>query len=239
MNRYLIICLISLITFSVSSQTLKDIRLFTDYSSAGSKRLMVTKAHGLGVGADIRFELFKGLHISLVGGYQLLHVNQDSVIQQLKWDYWDYRYKGNIAVDLLDTTVNARITPFEKMDVLPFKINISYNHELLKDLFVTPSIGGGMIFYTRRIYIEESWSKYYANADYTFNYTYRNFAPKMEGNPIFLTGGLDFDYVFSDIVSLYAGFNYNYILNTAGKLGYDNLPFENYYSIKLGLTFLY
>jgi len=234
-----IISLMLLMITMASGQTLKDIRIYSDYSSGIDTRFLVWKATAVGGGADINFELYEGLTLGLSAGYQLFTINQDSVIKQLNWDFWEYRYKGNISVDLTDTTIKATISPFEKMDVLPVKLNLEYNYSPLEGLTITPSLGGGIIFYTRRIYIQETWSKYYPSVGYTFLYSYRNFAPFKSGNPLFVSGGLNATYDFGEIFSLYAGFNYNYILPTEGDYGYDLFPFKKYYSVKLGLTFIY
>jgi len=231
---------ISLILMSSGfGQEVKDIKIFSDYSIAGSKRLLVWNAKAVGGGAEINFNLIGGMSIGVSIGYQLFSVNQDSVIKQLNWDFWEYRYKGNIAVDLTDTTIKATLAPFEKMDVLPFKLSLNYDYVPTEGLTISPSLGGGILFFTRRIYIEETWQKYYPSAGYTFLYTYRNFAPKKSGNPFFLSGSINVTYNITELLSIYSGFNYSYIVPTEGEMGYDFFPFQNYYSIKLGLTFLY
>lgn len=234
-----VIIFLMFLTGLLTAQTLKDIKIYSDYSSGIDKRFLVWKAAGVGGGADINFELYEGLTLGISAGYQLFTINQDSVIQQLQWDFWEYRYKGNISVDLTDTTIKATLSPFEKMDVMPIKLNLEYNYSPVADLTITPSLGGGIIFYTRRIYIEETWSKYYPTVGYTFIYSYRNFAPFKSGNPLFISSGLNASYKLTELFSIYGGFNYNHIIATDGDFGYDIFPFKNYYSVKLGLTFMY
>ncbi len=59
------------------------------------------------------------------------------------------------------------------------------------------------IFYTRRMFAVENWSKYYPEAHYTFSYSYRNFAPNKKGNPLFLNGRLNIEYKLYETLNLY------------------------------------
>jgi len=220
---------------------LQSINIYTDYSVGVTKRIAVTKANAVGGGIGVYFKLSDYLTIGVVGGYQMFSVNQDSALTQWNWDFWDVRYRGSVNADLADSALklSATFNPIQKMDFFPIMLAFKSNFELFENFTAAPIIGVGIIFYTRRLYLEEDWTRRFDQIDYTFSYRYRNFTDDKTGNPFFVMGGLNLTYRLGEIVSISTDFNYNYIIKTEGKFGYDQLPFTDSYSIKLGLNFLY
>lgn len=218
---------------------LSSISLSGDYSISGSKRLAVTKADAVGGALKIDYKLLDNLSVSLIGGYQLFSVQQDSGLIQWKWDFWDNRYRGNVNADLTDTTLRATIQSIQKMDVIPLIVTVNGDFTFGEKFFVQPSIGGGILFYSRRMFLEEEWSKKYEQIGYVFQYKFRNFAPSKNGNPLVVYGGINLGYHLNDAFRIDASINYTQILKTEGKFGYDNFIFKNYISTKLGITFQY
>lgn len=220
---------------------LQSINIFSDYTQSGTKRLAVTKADAVGGGVGIYFKVTDFLSLGLVGGYQLYSINQDSALTQWDWYFWNVRYRGSVQADLADSALklSATFNPIQKMDFFPIMLNIKSDFTVLEKLTVSPALGGGIIFYIRRLYLEEDWSRKFDKIDYTFSYRYRNFADDKKGNPFFITGGINLSYQFSEIASLTTDFVYNHIIKTEGKYGYDQLPFVNSYGIKVGIKFLY
>ena len=220
---------------------LQSINLFSDYSVGGTKRLAVTKANAVGGGVGVYFKLSDYLTIGVVGGYQMFSINQDSALTQWNWNFWNVRYRGSVQADLADSALklSATFNPIQKMDFIPVMLTVKSNFNIFDNFSAAPVIGGGIIFYTRRLYLEEDWQRRFDQIDYTFSYRYRNFTDDKTGNPFFIMGGLNLTYQLSEIVSISTDFNYNYIIKTEGKYGYDQLPFSNSYGIKLGLNFLY
>ncbi len=218
---------------------LSSVSFSPDYSISGSKRLAVTKADAVGGTLKIDFKLMDNLSIGFIGGYQLFSVQQDSGLIQWKWDFWDNRYRGNVNADLTDSTLRATINSIQKMDLFPIILTLNGDFTFMENFFVQPSIGAGIIFYSRRMFLEEEWSKYYQQIGYVFQYKFRNFAPPKQGNPFVIYGGINLGYILTESFRLDAGFNYTHVLETKGKLGYDNFPFKNYISSKIGITFLY
>ena len=106
------------------------------------------------------------------------------------------------------------------------------------DLSVKPYVGAGILFFSRWFYVEENWTKKLSKLDNTFNYSYRNFAPSKQGNPIMLLGGISLTYPLIDFVSVKGEFDYTHFVETEG-MGYSELPFSNSLNFKLGLSFSY
>lgn len=236
----LTVTLIILIS-SVSFSQLEQIRIFSDYSFANSKRLATVKADGLGGGIGVNFSISDNFNIGLQVGYNLFSVNQDSALEQWKWDFWEYRYKGNVRNDTAsDPNLTSRIDVVQKMDAIPVILTLSYKISPFDGFDIRPTIGGGILYYSRRLFLEENWKKVYpAYSNYTFEYSYRNFAPNKTGTPLLIVYGYNINYKISELISLSADAYYSYVLVTKGKYGYDDLPINDTFSFKLGITFLY
>lgn len=226
-----------------SSQLLaqiKSVTAFTDYSFAPSKRLEITNADAVGGGIKVKFKLIKNINIGFIGGYKLYSLNEPNVLNTWGWHFWTDRYYNKIVSDLAaDPNLSAEISAVQKMDLIPAMIFAEYDFNFTDNFIITPSIGGGIYFYTRRMYAVENWSKYFPDADYTFYYSFRNFAPSKKGNPAFIFTGLDFEYRLFEIMSVYSSANFNYVIPSEGSMGYDAFPFENEINIKLGIVIKY
>lgn len=237
-------CIFYLMLIFISADSfaqLHSIQIFTDYTQSGAKRLAVTRADAVGGGVGVYFTVSDFLTLGVVGGYQLYSINQDSALTQWDWYFWNVRYRGSVQADLADSALklSATFNPIQKMDFLPVMLNLKSNFSLSENFTFSPIVGGGIIFYTRRLYLEEDWTRRFDKIDYTFSYRYRNFTDDKKGNPFFVMVGFNLSYHLGEIANLSADFVYNHILKTEGKYGYDQLPFSNSYGIRLGINFLY
>jgi len=238
-NIFLFIIIVALFSIDASAQ-LESISLFTDYSASQSTRLQVTEADAVGGGVKINFKIIENFSISLNGGYKLYSLNEPDVLNNWNWVFWTQRYYPKIVSDLnADQNLAVNISAVQKMDLIPFSISFNYAIPVVEKLEVLPSVGAGVYFYTRRMYAVENWSKYFPDADYTFTYSFRNFAPNKKGNPFFLNGNLSIRYRLFNSLSLFSNFQYTYIIPTDGKFGYDSFPLKNEISFALGLAIYY
>ncbi len=238
-HRFIFSSLLILLLSSNGFSQLKSIKIFGDYSFANQKRILVNKIDAVGGGVGIYLKIYDNFSIGIIGCYQLFSLQQDSALEKWRWDYYEYRWKGNIRADLLDSNYQASIRPVQKMDVIPIMLSINYSFDVLNNIVISPFVGGGVIFYTRRLMLEEYWTRKYPQADYTFSYNYQNFAPTKSGNPFFLIAGTGIEYQFSEIASLAFDFSYTSMMKTAGKYGFEEFPFSNSFNFKFGLSFLY
>lgn len=226
--------------FSYSQIHLSSIAFYTDYSYPIKKRLLVKKIDAVGGGVDISFSIFKNIELAISGGYSLFSLQQDSAIQQWNWRFYTERYAAIIRDNLRsDSSLAAYLNPIQKMDLMPVQFSMKGNFNLLKSFYFKPQLGAGIYFYTRRLYLEEVWRKKFDELNYTFEYSYRNFASNKYGNPIGVFGLVEFDYQPSEIFSVGTAFGYYYFFRTPKKFGYDNLPINDYFNFKIFLTFLY
>ncbi len=225
---------------SVVSAQLKSVAAYTDYSYALTKRFAITNADAVGGAVKIKYSVWDNLSVGLIGGYKLYSLNEPDVLNAWGWQFWTDRYYNKIVSDLLaDPNLSVVIGAVQKMDLVPAILFVEYDINVIDKLSVTPSLGCGIYFYTRRMYATENWSKNFPDANYTLTYNFRNFAPSKKGNPVFVTSGIDIEYRTFEVMSLYTSANFNYIIPTEGSMGYDSFPFDSEISFKLGIVIKY
>ena len=237
-NFFYISVLISLL--SISNAQVKSIHLTGDYSSALNKRLEITKADAVGALVSIKINLIDNLNINFTSGYKLYSLNEQDVLGSWDWDFWTERYYPKIISDLnADPNLSVEIGAVQKMDLIPIILLFSYDLKFIDDLNFSPSLGGGIYFYTRRMFATENWSKKFPEANYTLTYSYRNFAPDKKGNPVFTKAGFEITYTLLSYLDLTASTFYIKVIKTNGSMGYDMFPFDSELSINFGLSFKY
>lgn len=229
------------ISFSfISFAQLQSISLFSDYSFAGKKNLEITRADAVGALVQLKFNVYENFGFSIISGYKLYSLNEPDVLRTWDWDFWTNRYYPKIVSDLrADPNLSVEIGAIQKMDLIPLILFLNYDFILFDDLKITPSAGAGVNFYTRRMFATETWTKKFPQANYSFTYSYRNFAPDKKGNPVFAKFGLSFSYNLLSYLDITASSSYSKIFETKKSMGYDTFPFDSEFSINLGISFKY
>ena len=244
---FLILFAALLLHNKTAAQNLESLTFYSSYSTAitsqlfgGSDKMAVYRAEGYGGGAEFSFLVYDKFYLNLNGGYTHYTINQDSALVQWHWLFWDRRYRSRVQADLAsDSTLAATITPVQSMAVIPLMLTLNYKFQPTENLFITPYAGGGILFYTRSLFINEYWQKYFGQVDYTFGYSFRNFANDKKGNPVAINGGVDITYKLSDIFRIQTKFNYLHVIKTEGSMGYDDFPYHSALNFNLGITFMY
>lgn len=239
MKKIILILLALFVTVNTNAQ-LKSITIISDYSFASDKRLQITNADAVGALVAIKYNVFDNFNLTLTGGYKLYSLNEPDVLKSWDWDFWTERYYPKIISDLnADPNLSVEIGAVQKMDLIPLILLLNYDVNLIENFTFTPSVGGGVYFYTRRMYATENWTKRFPQANYEFKYSFRNFAPDKKGNPFFTKFGLDITYNLLSYLDLTASTYYTKMFDTEGTLGYDLFPFSSEVSINLGISFKY
>lgn len=225
---------------------------FTGTFREKSERWKIKSVSGFGGDIDIKFDLYKNIKVTLSGGYHGLSIDQDNfaLFAQYNWKYWK-RYFGDIndtafyrstqwvQTILKDSNYSGSFNPVQKMDVFPVTLTFSYEMNLFPDFTLRPSLGGGIIFYQKRLYVEENWRKKFPDLDnYVYDYSFRNMTDNVNGYPLAIVAGLEADYKLGDIIQLTGGFKYCGILYAENSSN-DNFPMKDMFSIKLGISFMY
>lgn len=212
--------------------------LFAQYSAPVTKRLGVTDASAWGGGLELRYDITQSFGISLTGLFEYWWIEQPDALDQWNWDFWIQRYKGIVAANLAsDPNLSATLTPEVVMEAIPVTVSASFEFNPLEDLRIRPYAGAGVYFYTKKLYLLETWGKYFPDADYTMTYNYNNFAPPKEGNPFLGVGGVEVSYRLTSSIELAGAVHYMQILGK--NRGYDEMPMEDALSVRLGLGFVY
>lgn len=230
-----------IVIFSCASLAqIKNISLISDYSFATDKRLQITKADAVGALVSIKVNVINQFNLTFLSGYKLYSLNEPNVLNTWNWDFWTNRYYPKIISDLnADPNLSVEIGAIQKMDLIPVALLLNYDFNLSDDFTLSPSVGGGVYFYTRRMFATETWSKKFPQANYTLTYSFRNFAPDKKGNPFFSRFGLDITYNLLSYLDITASGYYTKMFETDGTAGFDMFPFNTEINFNLGLSFKY
>jgi hypothetical protein len=214
--------------------------VFGAASTALTKRLGVTEATSWGGGLELQYDITSSVAVSLTGLYEYWWITQPDAINQWNWDFWIQRYQGIVQSNLAsDPNLSATLTPDVVMEAIPVYLTASFRFEPLANVQLRPYAGAGIYFYTKKLYLLETWSKYFPDEDYTLTYDYRNFAPPKTGKPFLAVAGLELSYRLSEMLEIDGGVRYLYVVGSGGSRGYDEIPMENSLSVTLGIGVLY
>lgn len=255
MKTKLAVLLIFTALNSLSLAQLKSVSFSGAYSASASFKSenKVSRAGGFGGDIDITYQLMNSINISLTGGYRTISVEQDKFVlfKEWNWKYWK-RYFGDVNDPnfykstqwvqsiLKDSNYSAAFNPVQKMDLFPVLFTGSRDINLTENIMISPNIGAGLIFFSRRLYVEETWSKKFQQANnYVYTYSFRDMAENINGNPLALQGGIDAALDLGEYITLNGGIRYLYVIPTEGKMGYDYFPVKDLFSAKIGISFIY
>ena len=249
MNKISVLLLLCA-SLSVTQAQFRNLQFYSDYNVGVNRYLSASQylqkdtkiisASAVGGGVRVLFDVAQNLRVGFSAGYQLFSVQQDSALERWQWRFWETRYKGNVRDALKsDSTLTAQLQAIQKMDVYPLMLSASYALKVSDNLSFLPTVGVGINFFNRRMYLDEKWSKYYPQSKYTFTYNYQNFAPSKPGNPLSAMVALEAEYIFSELFAFTMQAHYTHYFDTNDRFGYDNFPLERSYGLKLGLTVLY
>jgi hypothetical protein len=156
MRRSFIIIALAFAYDSVSYAQLHSVSFYGSYQAALGKRDGFTKVTGFGGGASASYRIAERTALNLSFGYERYGtVDQDSALIKWNWKFWDERYAGNIRIDTLTDTLKAVLNPRQSMEILPLLLTGSFEIEPFEGFYIRPSLGGGILFYTRSLYIDE------------------------------------------------------------------------------------
>lgn len=225
---------------STAAGQIHSVHGFGSRSVALGKRLGVSKAVAWGGGAELRIRLADHLKLSVIAGYERYNIEQDSALEKWNWRFWVERYAGNVRDALVsDSSLSAVLTPVQYMEVLPVVATVSLEVAPVERLVIRQAIGGGVLFFTRSLYMHERWTKRFPTLDHVYDYSYRNFAPDKKGNPVIALGQVDLSYHLSDLFTVDASGRYFTVVSTGAGFGYEAFPFRDALTFTLGLSFLY
>ncbi len=248
--------LAALLPFGVNMAQVQSIDFTGALSTALTKNSdwKVESAKGYGGDVRVKINLHENWKLGINAGYRVISIKQDNfaLFAEYNWKYWQ-RYFGNINdpnfknatqwVQILlkgDSTYRASFNPVQDMDVFPVAVNISYEFNPAKNFVVRPYLGAAILFYQKRLYVEENWSRKFASADnYVYNYSFRDMDKYVVGNPFAGQAGFEAEYQLHDLVKVTAGAEYYALLGKKFGAGYSDFPMRDMFSAHIGIMLLY
>ncbi|MCU0453335.1 MAG: hypothetical protein MUE68_06725 [Bacteroidetes bacterium] len=241
-RRWPSIALMSILAVTSAASQVEAVHVTGGYVQSISERIRVREAHGLTTGVDLRIGLVGDLSLSVGLGYERYEVDQDSALEKWNWIFWNDRYAGlvrSIVRGPDSSIIRSSLVPNQRMQAFPITLALSYPIALGEDVSIVPSLGGGVIFYSRKIYLQETWTRYFASVDHTFGYTFEQFSNPKEGNPFFAMASVDVSVRVSELLRIRAGGRLVQIIPTEGSMGYDEVPFDRSLTGRIALEFMY
>ncbi|HOP50861.1 MAG TPA: hypothetical protein PK887_09595 [Ignavibacteriales bacterium] len=262
---FLFIICINIIVIPQSFK-IKSLNFLTDYNfsfSTKNKELSIKSVKGFGGGIEISYNIYDNIGMSISYGYQLLDIDQDKrpLFKEWSWKAWK-RYYGDINAYSTDSLflklapqpvvklirdnpayknmdIFQSFIPEQKIDIYPLQLNFNYDYKI-DNLNIKPAIGGGIIFFTRRLYVVEKWDKLFPELNYEYTYAFNNFCDKtFQGNVFNLNTSLELGYNIDNTIIIGLNTRYLYIFNTGKNNGYDHFPMKDLFSAQLKLSFIY
>lgn len=232
--------LAALLCSADAAAQLRSITVYSGYASPFTKRIDVQRIDAVGGGVDISYAVSDNICVGLRGGYALYSIGQTDQLNRWGWTFWNERYLNKIQADMrADPALSAVIGSVQKMDLIPAAVHLDYAYALSENSAIIPSVSGGVSFYTRRLFADETWTKKFPAAGYSMTYNFRNYAPMKKGAVAHAGFGCTVQYrIFSDVNISAAAF-YTQYLSSVNKTAYASFPFENEMDVRLGLDFLY
>lgn len=142
----------------------------TQHASFRADQALAWSAEG-----KLSYTLGANYDISLNVGYDRTMLQEDSVILEWDWAYWDERYidwlltgASKEEVDSIstaleywrpDSSYHGVFTPKQWMDEVRFGLSMDYIYPISKNMSFYGSFGAGMSVYTRRLMVVENWMK--------------------------------------------------------------------------------
>ncbi|NUN69954.1 MAG: hypothetical protein HUU02_09620 [Bacteroidetes bacterium] len=219
---------------------LRSITAFTDYSLATGKRMNVETASAVGGGTQVRFGLSEEFAVGFSLGYKLYSLSQKDQLTAWNWDFWNNRYSITIRSNILaDPNLSVQVGSVQKIDMVPAALTADHTLALSDDLHLISSLSAGAVFFSRRMFIVETWTKRFPAADHVFTYSYRNFAPNKKGSVLLASPGVTARYRLFESAELTAGARFTQYFIVDGLVGSQEFPFDNDINLTIGLDFAY
>jgi len=181
-----------------------SMRLFT----AGMQQISeyrVADARGFGLGGELARQLDDHWSINAQVAYDHQILDQDSVLDEWDWDYWEDTYIEWLPggeYDIINRTLEytsgdsiyrARFEPHQTLGELRLSLGADYESRESERWTTFVGLRTGISVYDRGLKMEEHWTKSYALAPdttasdtfpgfaYDYSYTLTHFAPAKQG----------------------------------------------------------
>jgi len=198
--------LVLLLGTKSQSWTLQRIELAMLANSGLPARNSITRVRGLGFKASAEWQLWSKWSMAVASSHFYMDIQQNDPVIHWNWPYWQKIYGGTIAEIRSKEMYQVKLKPVQRLQYKPCAVTIKRNFTLMKNWDLSLSLGGGMLWFQRKLWLNEDWDKYFANLDYTFEYNFRNYAQTKSGWLALVTFSPTIEYRLNKNLTVYSGF---------------------------------
>ncbi len=225
----------------------------------------VSEAQGFGLGAQMKFRVRKKLDFNLNVNYNYSFLEQNDVLDEWEWDYWEDTYidfipgaepeiiNKTLLYTSTDSIYSAVFDPTQRLQELKLSLGFDYTFQLTKRLSLYFGFDGGFSLFFRELKMQEHWTKRFKTDslssekfDYEFNYDLLHFAPTKKGNKFYTSTFVGTKFYLSNSLDLDMGVHYVNYFHRDKLLGINFsenarrwFPIKSKVMIAFGLTFKY
>jgi hypothetical protein len=220
----------------VEAQALSGTQVYVTggYSRAFAFADGASWATGPSAAARAHAPIYRGLGVSARFGLDRLRVHQHEPIQRWDWAYWEVLWATWSEIYRSNPNMEGDFRPVQNANLVSAAIGPSFTlgaGRFDATLWAAPSL----TYYTRTLYNEETWSRYYPSIEHTFSYTIRNYAPDKTGTVLGAEAGLNARYQLVPWLSLGGGVSFRRLQLEATP----ELPLNDVISLDLGFSVTY
>jgi len=136
-----------------------------------------------GLGAKIQAEWLIGRewYLTLSSDHLKYNLADDQAHLNWGWDYWLKIYGYTVYTLGQDPVYDVNLEPHQIIKVKPVTIGLRKTLFAKRRLHPVFGLEAGAVWYERKMWLEENWSKNFPAIDYTFEYDFRNYANARSG----------------------------------------------------------
>jgi hypothetical protein len=243
--------------------SLESVTAFGNYLYVSQKDSGISSAYGPGGGLEVRFHLSDMFSVGIMGGYSVVHIDQDNVIDRWNWEYWIRYYKNwiisvmgtdslylngaliptrNISSSTLtsgtlvgkDNIYKAEITPRQYVNLFPVILSLNANFAPADFLKLYASVGAGLYIFERNMYLDEKWWKNFPTVGYTFQYGFKDYANEKTGTLWGIVLSAGGRVALTESFALSAAAEFHSMLNDKPEF-----PMNSIVNVRAGIAFVY
>jgi hypothetical protein len=217
MNRVLLVCMVSamVIVGSAHAQRFMDdakVHIQAGYATAITAWSGVERAAGPSLHARAEIPVVSVFGISAAFNFDRLRVTQPDAVENWDWEYWERLWRTYSTLYREREDHSAEFRPVQNANLLSFGLApaLILGNDRAK---VSAWTGMSYNYFTRTLYQEETWTRFYPSVDHTFSYTIRNYAQDKTGWALGVDFGAAASYRLVPWLSLGAGAGFRHYLD--------------------------
>jgi hypothetical protein len=152
------------------------------------------------------------LGLQLRVGLDRLSVDQPNAVEEWGWGYWELLWRNYSTIYRERDNHTGEFRPVQNANFLNIGLSpaVSFGSDRLS---IRTWAGPTASYFTRVMFQEENWARFYPSIEHTFSYTIRNYAPDKTGWALGVEGGTAASLRMTNWLSVGAGANFRHFLD--------------------------